>query len=441
MTGFDSPGLLLHLLDITEDQVYAVDFDTASIIECNEGAQRALGYSRKELIGLTLWDLDAALSPDKTLQDVRDLFGQLDVTMTVRSRHRRKDGSTFPVEIRGRTSMIDGHPIQIAICRDITAQRMVERQLEDSRRQLELLVRSLPGVVYRYELGPPARVLWLDDRFETLTGFPAEEFRSGERTLASLVAPEDYERVAREIRALADSGGGALDLTYELVQASGARRIIRDSATVAPGESPGDPPTVEGITFDVTERVEQERVLRDAWLAEHERYEFVVAASGQIVYEWDIANERISWGGSLKEVLGFTELQHHYAPRDALARVHPEDRARVIQEVRGSVSTLGRVALEYRHRHADGGYRWVWHHAVYEHDASGKPVRAAGVLQDITQRKQLDAQISSAQRMETIGALAGGVAHDVNNYLTTILGNVDIALMRLGDRSQWPELE
>ncbi len=441
MDGFNSPGLLSQVLDASDDQVYVIDTDRWRVIDCNEGACRALGYPKETLVGMKLARFDANLWRGAALDDALRTQQPGDRAVSFRTRHRRQDGSTFPAEVSARTAMLDGARVQIAIARDITAQRQLERELAESRRQFETLVRNLPGVVYRCELTDPVRILWLDERIVELTGRPAGDYLNGKIIFGADVAPEDYRRVQAAFTEIAERGSGNLDLTYTIITASGDRRLVRDSATVTASALPGGVPTIEGITVDITETADQERVLREAWQAEHARYEFVVAASGQIVYEWDIAQGTVSWGGSLKDVLGYEEQQHGHAIQDALDRIHPEDRGPIVRQTVEAMKQATNFDQEYRYRHADGTYRWVWDHAVFEPGPDGKMARATGVLQDITARKRLEAQVNSAQRMETIGALAGGVAHDVNNYLTAILGNVDLALMRMSDPAAWPELQ
>ncbi|MEO6398572.1 MAG: PAS domain-containing protein [Tepidiformaceae bacterium] len=441
MDRLNSPGLLSQVLDASDDQIYVIDLVRSRVIDCNDGACRALGYSRDALVGLDLACLDQNLWRGSPLNPALLQLQPGDPALLFRTSHLRSDGSAFPVEVSSRAVLVEGQVVHIAIGRDISSQRQFERELAESRRQFEALVHNLPGIVYRYELRPHPRFLWVDDRISELTLRSAAEYLNGEADFANDVAPTDYRRVTTAFGELAARGTGSLDLTYHLIAADGAHKLIRDTATIIAPTLPGEPVIVEGMMIDITEAAEQERVLREAWQAEHARYEFVVGASGQIVYEWDIAREMITWGGSLRAVLGYTEQQHLHSVADALLRVHPEDRAAYQQQTAPAMAHGASLSHEYRYQHADGSHRWVWDHVVYELDPAGELSRATGVLQDISARKRLEAQVSSAQRMETIGALAGGVAHDVNNYLATILGNVDVAMMRVLNPADWPELQ
>jgi signal transduction histidine kinase/CheY-like chemotaxis protein len=109
--------------------------------------------------------------------------------------------------------------------------------------------------------------------------------------------------------------------------------------------------------------------------------------------------------------------------------VHADDIKRVSEEVaRYTADHMDAFVQEYRIRAADGRVLWVDDRTTVVRDAAGVVVRYEGTLADITERKQLQAQFVQAQKMETVGRLAGGVAHDFNNLLTVINGYAEFAL-------------
>ena len=117
-------------------------------------------------------------------------------------------------------------------------------------------------------------------------------------------------------------------------------------------------------------------------------------------------------------------------------QIHPEDRARAAASIADALAgTNEHWSGEYRLRRADGSYLQLLERALILRDSQGKAVRFVGSLMDVTARKQLHDQLCHSQKMEAFGQLAGGVAHDFNNFLTTILGYCDLVLAETGRKS------
>jgi len=124
-----------------------------------------------------------------------------------------------------------------------------------------------------------------------------------------------------------------------------------------------------------------------------------------------------------------------YAPAallgtSAFQLVHPDDRAHVEAEVTDAVERRTSRRFEFRCRHADGEYVWLEAAGTLLLDATNAPVGAVLSARDVTERKSLEGQFRQAQKMEAVGHLAGGVAHDFNNELTVVLGFSELLLCR-----------
>lgn len=432
--------LLRLAVDESPDQIFITDLSSGRFVDVNEGAVRELGYTREELLNLHPYDVDAALSKD--LWDVAAQHMDTEPNeLTFRTFYQRKDGTRFRSEVQSRLVSRDGRRYMVSVVRDISSLASIEDAFRTSQRQYESLLRNLPGVVHRCLLQDPSVTVYIDDRIEALTGVPPREFLNGRRVLDEFLSEADRETVAAAWQSSAENGG-SYDITISFHLPDGERRTVREVGHVV--EPDGDvPATIERIYFDVTERAERERVLREAFDAEHRRFEQVVAASHQVVYEGDFVSDTMIFSGPLREVFGYAQEAIGTSGTGWRERIHPGDHDRVLRERQLKRRPGELLEFEYRWRHANGTYRWVWDRCVFNFSRDGRPLTVLGVMQDISPRKELEAQVSSAQRMETVGALAAGLAHDVNNFLTTILGNVDFALMRLESQAagNFPELE
>jgi two-component system cell cycle sensor histidine kinase/response regulator CckA len=125
---------------------------------------------------------------------------------------------------------------------------------------------------------------------------------------------------------------------------------------------------------------------------------------------------------AMTKIWGLPEEKFYNDPQAWLAAVHPEDRSRVQQAFEGWLSGGDATLLhEYRVVRPDGSVRWVEASGTLIYDEAGKAIRVSGIDRDITEQKQAEERFLRTQRLESIGTLASGVAHDLNNILVPIL--------------------
>jgi PAS domain S-box-containing protein len=161
----------------------------------------------------------------------------------------------------------------------------------------------------------------------------------------------------------------------------------------------------------------------------HDYLAIVARATNDAVRDWDVTSGALSWPQGLESLLGYTQTGENLDLGFWQQRVHPSDRTRVAASIRDALAgDAEQWSGEYRFQHRDGTYLQLLERALITRDSKGKAVRFLGSLMDITARKQLQDQLCRSQKMEAFGQLAAGVAHDFNNFLTTILGYSDLVL-------------
>jgi two-component system cell cycle sensor histidine kinase/response regulator CckA len=128
-----------------------------------------------------------------------------------------------------------------------------------------------------------------------------------------------------------------------------------------------------------------------------------------------------------RTVLGIAQADLQADPELWLRSLHPEDRVRYRQDLARVMEAGQQAPLEYRVPQPDGSNRWIRETIVPIRDADGTLVRVDGIARDITTERRLEEQFRLAQKMEAVGTLAGGVAHDFNNMLAVIKSSVDLA--------------
>jgi len=181
---------------------------------------------------------------------------------------------------------------------------------------------------------------------------------------------------------------------------------------------------------------ERERLLTEASLREsEERFRQLADNIQEAFWLYDLAEARMvyaspAWG----RVYGRVLANLSSAAEARLSAIHPDDRERVRSAFERDAP---RRPLGQAFRVADGARtRWVEERTFPVLDRSGNPYRVAGLGSDVTRRRELEQSLQQSQKLEAIGQLAGGVAHDFNNMLTAIMGATDELAQMVEDPEQ-----
>jgi PAS domain S-box-containing protein len=162
-------------------------------------------------------------------------------------------------------------------------------------------------------------------------------------------------------------------------------------------------------------------------------FEAVTRATNDAIRDWDVRSGGLVWPRGLESLLGYEASAECAEIGFWFRQVHPDDLTRIEESLRQAFAgDSERWSGEYRFRHASGEYLHILERALILRDSDGNALRVVGPMMDVSTRKQLQAEACRSQRMEAFGQLALGVAHDFNNFLTTILGYSDLLL---SDRS------
>ena len=166
----------------------------------------------------------------------------------------------------------------------------------------------------------------------------------------------------------------------------------------------------ESATRELGRRDEQLRIALDA------------ARMG--VWHWSAGENRLTWDEPLRRIYGLGADDTVAGYDDFISRVHPDDREFVDGTVQRALAEGGRLDYEFRIVLPDGRVRWI------ADQGRVVPGGMTGTCQDVTERRAAEDQLRLAHRMESVGRLAGGVAHEANNQMSVVIGAADFILRR-----------
>jgi len=175
----------------------------------------------------------------------------------------------------------------------------------------------------------------------------------------------------------------------------------------------------------------QQRALQDS----DARLRLISRASNDILWSWDVSTDWAELTDDVPTVLGHAVPGRRLPLMQFGALVHPEDAARVAASVRTALANAGSAWTEtFRVRAADGSYVHILTRAFLDRSPDGAPRRVVGACTDVTHQRRLESQLILQDRLASVGTLAAGVAHEINNplaYVTVNLGYLQDELAKL----------
>ncbi len=404
----ESEKALQTIFDNTHDAIFIFDLE-GRVLDCNQKMLDLHGISREQ--ALRSFILDDFSTPDDPVDQQRGIWDRVmkgEVFQFEWKARRPNDGSTFDAEVALKRIVLGNRPLILANVRDITQRKAAEAALRESEEKFRALVENCGDAVARFDRDH--RFLYGNRLVIEQTGLPFPPCDLVGKSFEEIGLPEHLCDSLNELLERSFLSGEVL---YHLVQLPNGQWI--DVVQIPEKDASGQVMAVISSGRDITEHKKSEAML--SILFQAAPLAICVVDANRILTK---VNDYCSstFGYSPEEMVG----------RDPHFLYFNEEDYRAAGEVIYSANFL---AKELRMRRKDGKAISVLINRSY---LNGKDVSEGSivVVQDISDRKALEEQLRQAQKMEAIGQLAGGVAHDFNNILQAILGYTNIILISLG---------
>ena len=421
----DEASRFRNLLERSPDGIWRIDADGRTL-EVNAPMAAMIGYTRDEMLGR---HFEAYFDEEsRRLGRAAVDRGRNGEPMTFELSLRRKDGaevrticSTLPIlDAAGR--FVEG----FGVLHDITERYRGEQERHQALSLLEATLESTADGLLVVNLD--GRIVRFNERFATLWRIPGDILSSGDDdraigfVLSQLEDPDLFLAKVRKLYATPDVE------SFDTLRFKDGRVFERYSM---PQRLDGE---IIGRVWSFRDVTDRERAAEEQRLA-MEREASIAANLDAALFTCALDAEgnmaRYDYLSRGAEALyGLPRETIESDPGFWLKRVHSDDLANVVRPMLARLVRLQPAVVEVRYQSSKGIYRWHRSHLFPRREADGS-IHVDGIEADVTERVKLEDQLRHAQKMEAIGQLAGGVAHDFNNILTAVIGYSDLLLARM----------
>lgn len=434
------------------------------LLNVNPAVSKLSGYTFEELIGRPVSDFIMpkfrSLFRDEYLNEIKKQGHSEGVVA-----FQAKDGSEHFIEYRNVLVKQGGRePYVSGLGRDITERIHAERTLRGSEERYRTVFETTGTATIIIE--KDETISLANSTFEELSGYSKEEIE-GQKKWTEFVLKDDLKQLrayhhdqsskspsspphcefrfvdrAKKIKNIFLTLGPIADTQRSVASLLNIsdRKQVEMELQKAHAELENRVKERTSNLVKANEKLKQEtkerRRVEEALQLSQERYKLATNAAKVGVWDWSVVTNDFYLDPNIKEILGYSDSEIPNELDVWSEYIHPEDKESVMEAFQAHID--GRTpefVYEHRMNHKDGTARWIMARGIAIRDARGNPIRVVGTDTDISERKQaeeekkkLELRVQHVKRLEAIGTLAGGIAHEFNNLLMGIQGNASFLL-------------
>lgn len=399
----------------------------------NQAYMEMTGYTWEEIMSWTMRDIVETIHPEDlhfVMEQGRKKAAGISEGVVTHYAYRgfTKSGEVRWIDQYSRTITYKGRPANLLTFIDIHNQKLAQETLIESEKRYRDLADSLPQIVF--ETNENGTLTFVNRNAFDMFGYSQNDFDRGTNILEVLI-PEDRNRIMENMQRVMQSGSTGPN-EYTALRKDGStfpismhtNRLIHEDNFMG----------FRGIVIDLTQTKKAEEALRES----EGKYRRIFENIQDAYYESTL-------DGTILEISPAIETISQYKRKELIGMsvydIYTDPRNR--EEFLNLILRKGKVNdFEISLKDKDGSARPCSITTSLLKDAQGNPIKLVGSMRDISERKQgeierkkLEGQLHRAQKMEAMGLLAGGVAHDLNNILSGIISYPELLLIDLPEDS------
>ena len=409
------------LFDNSVTGTLVVDAETTKVVIGNQAAVKMFGFSSaEEGAGVNLLDFVPAEEREKDLERIKKELFEQDSRRAFDLQAVTKDGRTIWISATGAKITHGGRLAGLLSFTDITERKQAEEALRQSEEKYRTILKEMEDSYFEVDLG--GHLTFVNSSTCRNLGYSEEELIG--MSYKCFTATEDIESVFRVFNEVYRSGVPNKGFPWEIIRKDGGHGFAEASISLLRSDT-GEIIGFRGVGRDITERKQAEEKLRQS----EENYKTLFNSSviGTIVV--DAETMRVVMANQAAVGMFRFSSPDEIRGMDPLAFIHPEDREEILE-----LATKSLVEQDSHQTHnlraitKDGREIWI--------SATGARIkhedRLAGLISfaDITEQKRQNERLVTTDRLASIGELAAGAAHELNNPLTSIIGFSELLMER-----------
>ncbi len=374
---------------------FIYDTNSMRFLKVNQAAIAHYGFTKAEFLQMTLPDIH----PEEQLELLYERMKEIQKSVNVSARHwkhKKKNGEIIFVNLNSIVIRYHGQDARLLVVHDVTSNVLAEKKLITSNERFELAAKAASEALWEWDVGNDS--IYTSPVYKDLFGFeidPALTFEGWQ----DCIHPEDRKQVLHSFHeTIEDPSKDNWQYEYRYRKADGGYLFISDHFLIIRNEA-GKAQRVIGALQDISQRKEAEHEI----LISNERFAMASKATSDAIYDWDITRNALVWGEGMYQLFGYQSEEISLANWES--HVHESERDGVLKSLYQTLADKDKKfwRKEYRFRKKDGEYRYVVEKGYIIRNESGQAIRMIGAIQDITDIKQKEIELTkSYERFDAV---------------------------------------